>query len=117
MPDDLHRNHPLLEGPAPGAQAAAPLGAHSPERGAEHGVRAGAGGIGDDSRDTRPDRTTRFVETTRGVLGYTELAPLLGERVTRPEQAVQAGEFADRPLDEALLVEFHERICGDLTPD
>ena len=117
MADDLHRNHPPLEGPAPGAQAAAPLGGHSPERGAEHGVRAGAGGPGDDSRDTRPDRATRFIETTRGVLSYTELAPLLGERVTRLEQAVQAGEFACRPLDEFLFAEFHQRICGDLTPD
>lgn len=117
MPDDLHRDHPPVEGPAAGAQAATPLGSHSSERGAEHGLRAGTGAGGDDSRDTRPDRATRFVETTFGVLSYSQLAPLLGERVTRLEAAVQAEEFARRPLDESLLAEFHSRICGDLTPE
>ena len=42
---------------------------------------------------------------------------MLSERVTRLEAAVQAEEFARRPLDESLLAEFHYRICGDLTPD
>ena len=92
------------------------MGGHSPECGAEHGLRARAGCGGDDSRDTRPDRATRFVETTLGVLSYKELAPLLGERVTRLEAAVQAEEFARRALDESLLTEFHARVCGDLTP-
>lgn len=105
MADDPHRNHPPLEDPAPGAQAAAPLGGHFPERGAELGVRAGAGGLEDDSRDTRPGGVTRFVETTRGVLSYTDLAPLPGERVTRLEKAVPAGEFATRP-DVDLTLEF-----------
>ena len=117
MPDELPRNHPPMEGPAAGAQAAAPLGGDPAERSPEHGLRAGAGGHRDDSRDTRPDRATRFVETTLGVLSYTELAPLLGQRVTRLEEAVQAEEFQSRPLDESLIAEFHSRVCGDLTPD
>lgn len=117
MPDDLHRDHPPMEGTATGAQAATPLGGHPAECSSEHGFRAGTGGHRDDPRDTRPDRATRFVETTLGVLSYTELAPLLGERVTRLEEAIQAEEFQGRALDESLLAEFHTRICGDLTPD
>lgn len=70
MADELHRENPPVEGPAAGAQAATPLGGHSPERGAEHGLRTGTGAGGDDARDTRPDRATRFIETTRGVLSY-----------------------------------------------
>ena len=106
-----------MEGPATGAQNAAPLGSHSLECCAEHGLRGGAGGHPDDPRDTRPDRATRFVETTLGVLSYTQLAPLLGERVTRLEESIQAEEFQARLLDENLLTEFHTRICGDLTPE
>ena len=117
MPDDLHRDHPPMADPATGAQAAAPLGGDSAQCGAEHGLRAGAGAGGDDSRDTRPDRATRFVETTLGVLSYTQLAPLLAERVTRLEAELLAQAFASRPLDESLLAEFHARICGDLTPE
>jgi CRISPR-associated endonuclease/helicase Cas3 len=117
MSDEPHRDYRSLESPAPGAEAAPPLGRHSPERSQEHGLRAGAGGSGNDSRDTRPDRATRFIETTRGVLSYAELAPLLAERVTRLEEAVQQEEFQSRLLDESLICEFHQRICGDLTPD
>ncbi len=117
MPDDLPRDDPPVAGPAAGAQAAAPLGGDSTRCGAEHGLRARAGAGGDDSRDTRPDRATRFVETTLGVLSYTQLAPLLAERVTRLEAALLAQAFASRPLDESLLTEFHARICSDLTPE
>ena len=117
MPADPSRNHPPVEGAIPGAQAAAPLGSDPAGRGAEHGLRAGAGASGDDSRDTRPDRTTRYLETALGILSYAELAPLLAERVTRLEAALLAEEFATRALDESLLAEFHARICGDLTPD
>lgn len=117
MPDDLPRNHPPVEGPSSGAQAAAPLGGDPAGCGPEHGLRAGAGAGGDDSRDTRPDRATRYVETTLGVLNYADLAPFLAERVTRLEGAVLAEEFSVRPLDETLLAEFHARLCGDLTPE
>ncbi len=105
-----------MEGPAAGAQAAPPLGCHSSQCGPEHGLRTGAGGAGDDSRDTRPDRATRYVETSLGVLSYTELAPLLAERITRLEEAVQRQDFHTRRLDESLLRDFHKRICGDLMP-
>lgn len=117
MPDERHRDHPPVEGTATGAQAATPLGGHSPERSTEHGLRTGASAAGDDSRDTRPERATRHVETALGILSYSELAPLLAERVLRLEEAVQREEFHTCALDEALVRDFHQRICGDLTPD
>jgi CRISPR-associated endonuclease/helicase Cas3 len=41
----------------------------------------------------------------------------LAECVTHLEEAIQSGEFHPRALDESLLIEFHRRICGDLTPE
>jgi hypothetical protein len=32
-------------------------------------------------KDSSPDRNTRFVESSRGILTYTQLAPLIAERV------------------------------------
>ena len=66
---------------------------------------------------TQPPHATRFVETTRGILSYSQLAPLLAERVLRVLQDIEDGVFASRPLDESLLLDFHRNICGDLTPD
>jgi CRISPR-associated endonuclease/helicase Cas3 len=66
---------------------------------------------------TQPPHATRFVETTRGILSYAQLAPLLAERVLRVLQDIEDGVFASRPLDESLLLDLHRNICGDLTPD
>lgn len=66
---------------------------------------------------TQPPHATRFVETTRGILSYAQLAPLLAERVLRELQDIEDGVFAARPLDESLLLDLHKNICGDLTPD
>jgi CRISPR-associated endonuclease/helicase Cas3 len=66
---------------------------------------------------TQPPHATRFVETTRGILAYSQLAPLLAERVLRVLQDIEDGGFATRPLDESLLLDLHRNICGDLTPD
>lgn len=114
---ELDPEHRPLAPSAGGGQAPPPLGSDPGGRGAEHGVRGGAGAGGDDSRATRPDRATRWVETSRGVLSYGELAPLLAERVALTEVAVYREEFAGEQLDEALLCSLHRRICGDLVPD
>src|SRR5882757_3766891 len=65
---------------------------------------------------TQPPHATRFVETTRGILSYAQLAPLLAERVLKVQQDIAAELFAERFLDESLLLDFHLGICGDLTP-
>lgn len=93
------------------------VGAGSPERRAEHGLR------GRTSRDafvggtTSPPDSARHLETTRGILTYRELAPLLAQRVGDVEAQIVSGIYADRPLHESLLLDFHQGICGDLTPD
>ena len=66
---------------------------------------------------TQPPHATRFVETTRGILSYAQLAPLLAERVLRVLQDIEDGIFAAHPLNESLLLDLHRNICGDLTPD
>lgn len=66
---------------------------------------------------TQPPNATRFVETTRGILSYAQLAPLLAERVLRVQEDIEDSAFADNPLDEHILQELHRRICGDLIPD
>jgi CRISPR-associated endonuclease/helicase Cas3 len=66
---------------------------------------------------TQPPHATRFIETTRGILSYAQLAPLLAERVLRVQQDIEDGVFAERPLDESLLLDLHRKICGDLTPE
>ena len=66
---------------------------------------------------TQPPHATRFVETTRGILSYSQLAPLLAERVLRVLQDIEDGVFTTHPLDESLLLDLHRNICGDLTPD
>lgn len=66
---------------------------------------------------TPPGGTTRFIETTRGVLSYTQLAPLLAERVLGLERAIAAGAFAAQPPTGELILQFHLQMAGDLVPD
>ena len=66
---------------------------------------------------TPPQGSTRFVETTRGVLSFQQLAPLLAERALQIQEDIEEGRFAPLPLDETLLQALHERLCGDLIPD
>ena len=88
MPVELDPKHPPVAPTPGGGETPPPLAGHSPGCGPEHGVRAGAGGDSPPARAARPDRATRFIETTRGVLSYSELAPLLAERVLRVEAAL-----------------------------
>jgi hypothetical protein len=60
---------------------------------------------------------SQAIETTHGVLAYSELSPLLAERVLRVEAALYQLEFASWPPDERLAAEFHRRTCFDLLPD
>ena len=117
MPDELDRDHQSLAPPPGSGETPPPLAGHSAGCVPEHGLRAGAGGDAPPARDTRPDRATRFIETTRGILAYSEVAPLLAERVLGLETALYHLEFASRAFDEQLVAEFHRRICHDLVPD
>ena len=66
---------------------------------------------------TPPQGSTRFVETTRGILSFQQLAPLLAERALQIQVDIEEGRFAARPLDEVFLQDLHKQLCGDLLPD
>lgn len=114
---DLAAKHRPLETASLAGEAAPSLADGSAPGSPEHGIRERAGGRETPPRDTRPDHATRYVETTCGILSYAELAPLLAERVQAVLSDLVAGHYADRPLDEQLLLDLHARIAGDLVPD
>ncbi len=66
---------------------------------------------------TPPGGATRYIETTRGLLNYAQLAPLLAERVLHVESAIASETFASRSLDSDLILHFHSEIARDLVPD
>jgi len=64
-----------------------------------------------------PGGATRYIQTTRGLLSYSQLAPLLAERVLRVEHDIAAGNFAAQAVAPDLLLQFHRAIAGDLCPE
>lgn len=117
LPRELAEQHrPLAETSAAG-QNPPPLGNHPGAGGPEHGLRGRAGEFADPSRDTCPERATRFLETTRGILSYSQLAPLLAGQVVAVQADIERGVYGPRTLEESLLLDFHRRIAGDLVPD
>lgn len=113
---ELDPKHRPLAPPPGGGQTPPPLGVDPGGRGGEHGVRGGTSAGTDYPRDTRPDHATRWIETSRGILSYAELAPLLAERVTLAEAALYSGLWADTAFTPQLLLDLHKQICGDLVP-
>lgn len=84
------------------------MAADSPGCVKEHGLRAGAGGYGDHSRNIRPDRATRFVETTKGILSYAKSAPLLADLIRDPyilefTGLAEKAAYLERDLETLLL--------------
>ncbi len=66
---------------------------------------------------TPPGGATRFIQTTRGLLSYSQLAPLLAERVLRVEAAIAFGGYAIQELGGDLILRIHSEIAGDLVPE
>jgi CRISPR-associated endonuclease/helicase Cas3 len=64
-----------------------------------------------------PNPSTRWIETTHGVIRYAELAPLLAERVLRIQERIEAEGYAASALDENLIRTLHRDFCADLVPD
>jgi hypothetical protein len=116
-PHELAGEHCPLAGTPGAGEAAAPLGKHSGAGGAEHGVRGRTGGRGSAALEPRSPHTTRFIETSRGILSYAVLAPLLAEQARGLESDISGGIFEGHPLDEALLLEIHRRLISGLLPN
>lgn len=115
---ELAGQHPsLAPASAAGATAAAP-GAQPGTGLAEHGLRGRAGEPGTAVGATRaPDEATRHFDTAQGRLSYTELAERLAEPLQKLDLRIRAAEFAQRPLDDELLLDFHRELSVDLFPD
>jgi CRISPR-associated endonuclease/helicase Cas3 len=66
---------------------------------------------------TPPGGATRYIQTSRGLLSYSQLAPLLAEQVLRVERDIAAGAYAHRSAFSELILDFHREIAGELCPD
>ena len=66
---------------------------------------------------TPSPNSTRWIETARGIIRYSELAPLLAERVLRIQERIESEGYAAAPLDENLIRTLHRDFCADLVPD
>jgi len=66
---------------------------------------------------TPPGGATRYIETSRGILSYSQLAPLLAERALAVEREIASGNLSPCPLAPELILQLHFKICGDLVPD
>ena len=117
MSDELDRERQRVAATPGGGETPSPMGIDPARRGPEHGIREGTGADQPPPRDTRPDRATRFIETALGTLSYSELAPILAERVLRVETRIYGRDFENRDLSERLLSDLHELICADIVPD
>lgn len=106
-----------VAGAEPGGTASDSAGADSPESGAQHGVRGRAGdrGLGGSSTEP-PEYTTRYIETSKGILSYQDLAPLLADCVAMVEDRIALGEYAAAALDEDLILTLHRDIAEELVP-
>lgn len=113
----LETEHRTLAQSAGSGETPHPLAADTAQRGGEHGLRVRTGeSVDAGSRTRAPTDATRHVETRLGTLSYAELAPHLARRVQVLEQAIEAGQFDNRALDDTLINELQQTICGDLTP-
>ncbi|HET8553406.1 MAG TPA: CRISPR-associated helicase Cas3' [Rhodanobacteraceae bacterium] len=114
---ELDHSHPSVATPEPGATAADSPPPSAAQGSAQHGFRGRAGEPEDAGSRTRPPHAaTRHLDTALGILSYSELAPHLSRYVEALQDAIAEGEFDQHDLDESLLLCFHQRICGDLTP-
>jgi CRISPR-associated endonuclease/helicase Cas3 len=71
--------------------------------------------MADQSSSSNP--STRWIETTQGILRYGELAPLLAERVLRIQERIEVEIYAAMELDESTIRELHRDFCQDLVPE
>lgn len=117
MKDDLAAKHRDLAKAAGDGKAPSPVGGDPAQCGQEHGLRGRTGSGINYPRSTRPDRATRWIETSQGTLSYAELAPLLAVRVATLEAKLQKAIYAGHAMDEDFFRLVHREICADLVPD
>jgi len=113
----LETSESELAPPEPGGASLPPLAAASPQRGAKHGLRRGTGEPGDAGSGTRPPASaTRYVEGSRGILSYTEVAPLIAQRVAAVGRNGEAlsGLAADKGKGKAVIQRAMLQACAEV---
>jgi CRISPR-associated endonuclease/helicase Cas3 len=114
---ELDHSHRTVAAVEPVGAAGNPPSAPAAQGRPEHGLRRRTGGSEDAGSGTRaPHAATRYLDTTVGVLSYAELAPKLARRVEAVQDDLASGAFDGHDLSDTLFRDFHQRICGDLTP-
>ena len=114
---ELERQHSPLAQPEPGAAAATEPGAQPGAGLAEHGLRARAGQPGLAASATRaPADATQTFDTAQGRLSYAELAERLAAPLLAIDVRQRRGEYAEKALNEALLLGLHAELSGALFP-
>ena len=59
---------------------------------------------------------TRTFNTAKGIMTYVQLADAIAPHLLALLHDVVDGKYADRPYDEEMILEFHNRIVGDVLP-
>ena len=62
------------------------------------------------------ESTTRTFDTTEGTLTYAELSDKIAPKLLDLLDDIVNGKYANRVFDEELILEFHERITGEIMP-
>lgn len=114
---DLEEQHQSLASAEPPRTAEGAAATQSDPGLAEHAVRTRAGEPESAADSTQaPAAATRYIETAVGRLTYAQLSQRLAPALQAIDLRVRSGEFADRPLDEALLLSLHSQMSGELFP-
>ncbi|MBI4026457.1 MAG: Fic family protein [Verrucomicrobia bacterium] len=66
---------------------------------------------------SRPYGSTRHLETTLGILSFSEVAERLALKAVEIRQAILAGDYAPSSLGEDIVSTLHRDLCGHLVPD
>lgn len=109
-------NRPLANTVSAGAGANSSSADTAPRRDVDGDGGRASGREPDQGAARAPQSATRYLETTRGVITYAQLAPFLAERVAVTEDDIRRRLFAHLPLDDAFILELHHRIVADLVP-
>ena len=88
----------------------------SRERLLEHVDGGGTGESRVAEGSSLPYGATRYLDTTRGRLTYSEVADLLAARAVEIQLAIVTGAYAEMPFDEQIVARIHRDLCESLVP-
>jgi len=66
------------------------------------------------SPDNTAKGTTRYLDTKKGILPYTEIASEIAPILLGLYGDILQGKYCERPLTEDTIKELHRRLCGNI---